>query len=117
PQTAEVDAAEPEQHAYKRAAGDAAKRWPQDRRRRRGGCAHSPATDGLSGAFGPPGPIRGGSAGPAGVHPKGKRQTSPARHSCHFGPRAASTGEECAGARVGGALRTEVLWISARARL
>src|SRR5947209_3726394 len=62
-------------------------------------------------------PIRGGPAGPAGVHPKGKRQASPSRHSCHFGPRAASTGEECAGARGGGALRAEILWIPAGAWL
>ena len=50
----------------------------------------------------------------AGVHTQGQRETAPARDTGDRRPGAPSPGRQRAGARVGGAVRAEVVWIPAR---
>jgi RNA-directed DNA polymerase len=98
--------------------GDGAQRRPLDGGHRRRGRAHP----GGQAGFGPPGAARrraaSSPAGQAGLCPEaGQWQAAPARHSGDHGSRAASARSQRAGARVGGAVRAEVLRLSAGPRL
>ena len=106
--SAEVDVALPQQHARQRAAGNAAQCWPQDGWCRRAGRGDQPGPGGDGGALATPRPTRQGTARQAGVHTEGERQAAPARDTGDVGPRAAGTGEERSGARMGGPFRAEI---------
>ena len=56
-------------------------------------------------------------AGQAGVHPEGERKTARTRDSRHRRSGASSPDGRCAGTRVGGPVRIQIVWISAGPRL
>jgi len=116
---AEADAAQPCQHAGQRAAGDAAQCWAQDRRDRRGGRFDSRGQGGCGGAGAPVHLVVEPPRGPACVHPEGIKpcEAPSARHSRDHGPVSPEPGQERAGARVGGPVRAQIVWVPAGPRL
>jgi hypothetical protein len=116
---AEANAPEPVEHAGQRAAGDAAQRWAQDRRDRRGGRFDSRGQGGCGGAGAPVHLVVASPRGQARVHPEGIKpcEASSARNSRDLGSVSPEPGQERAGARVGGPVRAPIVWVPAGPRL
>src|SRR4029077_5489258 len=117
PQSAEADAPLPRERSVQRAAGDGDQCWPQDGGGRRG----SRARGGGEGRGGHLASARRARVAPparqAGVHSEGERKTARTRNSCRRRSGASSPDGRCAGTRVGGPVRIQIVWISAGPRL
>src|SRR6476469_7263031 len=88
--------------------------------RRRGSTGESCSTRGRRPRW-PPGfstaPRVAPQARQAGVHSEGERKTARTRECCRRREDASSPGGRCAGTRVGGPVRIQIVWISAGPRL
>src|SRR5262249_26003223 len=117
PQSAEADAPLPRERSTERAAGEGDQRWPQDGGGRRASRARG-VGEGRVGHLASARRARVASqARQAGVHSEGERKTTRTRDSCHRRQGAASPGGRCAGTRVGGPVRIQIVWIPAGPRL
>src|SRR6201997_2872803 len=98
-------------------AGDGDQRWPQDGGGRRASRARG-VGEGRVGHLASARRARVASqARQAGVHSEGERKTARTRDSCHRRQGASSPGGRCAGTRVGGPVRIQIVWVLAGPRL
>jgi len=116
-QPAKTDAAKPVEHAGQRTAGHASQCWPQDRGHRRAGRVDLPGQGFVSGGYPPPHGAVASPSGQAGVHPEGGWEAAATGDSGAAGSGVTGPCRQRAGARVGGTVRTTLVWVPARAWL